>query len=142
MEETTLTKAEQYEQLRKQKTQAYKDKQNAKRGINPDGGNFIKEVEFTGNDLDRLEQLNLDAKDEDQSFYDQFNPMASKAQANLKLKGQNQRMDKDTAQRIQFSGAEPDQIDPNQDTVAIQNPNRNLNNVADLDDLEEITDQP
>lgn len=47
--------------------------------------------------MDALEQMDLDKKNEDDEFYDQFNPMANKNKANIELEAQNQRMGKDTA---------------------------------------------
>ena len=69
MDEEAKTREQQYNELRKQKTKQYQEKMMAKRGVNPQG-NLKNEEEFDGDDMERLERLNLDQKDEDQEFFD------------------------------------------------------------------------
>ncbi len=47
--------------------------------------------------MDALEQMDLDQRNEDSAFYDQFNPMAKKGETGLSLQAQDQRMGKDTS---------------------------------------------
>jgi hypothetical protein len=92
------TKEQLYEEMRKKIAQKYKEKENLKRGINNAGGaaNLDEQLE----DMDALERMNLDQRNEDPALYDQFNPMAIKAETGLSLKAQNQRMGKDTTKRF------------------------------------------
>ena len=111
------------------------------KGINPDfvANNPVNNQELAGNDMDRLEQLNLDQKDDDQEFYDQFNPMAGGQGTNMKLKGQNNKMDKNTAAKIKFqAGQAPANANGNSDQIEITT----SNNANELDDLEDLNAEP
>ena len=78
-----MNKEQEYEEFRKKETQKFKDKENLKRGINATNKGDANQGELEV--MDALEQMNLDQKNEDSQFLDQFNPMANKAQTGLSL---------------------------------------------------------
>lgn len=126
-----LTKQQQYEELRKQQTQKYKEKENLKRGIQGNGTGAVNE-DGEMEVMDALEQMDLDQRNDDPAMYDQFNPMANKARADLALEAQDMRMGKDTAQRLQFG-------DEGAEAAAYEN---QMNDLNDLEEIGEAQVQP